>query len=103
VPLAMGTLVAAHHAHRQHPMGADQPSDGYGVGRRGRGGLVTVKEHRGILLGVRPRPVTAGAGPLFRGAPIKASRDVSREAESFSDMSQVFHRPRTERVRKLRA
>jgi hypothetical protein len=46
--------------------------------------------------------VAAGAGPLYMGTPLKASRDASRVREAFSDMSQVFHRPRTERVRKLR-
>ena len=53
--------MAAHRADRQHPMGSDQPGVRFGVGRRG-GRLVTLKEHRGVLLGVGPRPAPPGAG-----------------------------------------
>ena len=102
MPLAMGTLVAAHNTDRQHPMGSHQPSNRHGVGRRGRGGLVTVKEHRGVLLGVCPRPAPPGAGARCRNAPLRASRDMSRSVRVLSDTSQVSHPRRTERVRKLR-
>ena len=79
--LAVDALVTAHNAHREHPVRANQPSDGYAVRRRGRGGLVTVKEHRGDLLGVRPRPAPPGARARYRNAPLRVSRDTSRFGE----------------------
>ena len=72
--------MAAHNTDRKHPMGSDQPSDRLGVGRRG-GRLVTVKEHRGVLLGVCPRPAPPGAGARCRNAPLRVSRDTSRFSE----------------------
>jgi len=81
MPLAMRTLVAAHDTDRKHPMGSHQPSDRKSVRRRGRGGLVTVREHRGVLLGVCPRPAPPGAGPLYRNTPLRVSRDTSRFGE----------------------
>ena len=93
----MRTLMAAHHAHRQHPMRADQPSDGYGIGRRGRGGLVTVKQHRRRLLRCQ-----APAGARRCGAALQERADPGSRAtcrawvRAFSDTSQVSHPPRTE-------
>ena len=80
IPLAIGTLVAAHDTDRKHPIGSHQPSDRQGVKRR-RGRLVTVKDHRGVLLGVCPRPAPPGAGARCRNAPLRVSRDTSRFGE----------------------
>lgn len=71
----MDALVAAHDAHREHPVRANEPGQALPIRRRGSRQLVTVKEHRGLLLGVCPGRLR---GARRSKAPLWVSRDTSR-------------------------
>ena len=95
MPLAMRTLVAAHDTDRKHPMGSHQPSDRKTVKRRGRGGLVTVRKHRGIRRRAPAGPTRCGG--RFTATRRSGSRATRRGSVSIlSDTSRVFHPPRTD-------